>query len=401
MQWGDIVLIRAVAAILGLGILFGCANSADFGTPSEVVHVKKHEALLRALPDQPALLEPLCDAGEGLACGKLGGFYASGASVAPSQTKAFSLFKRACEAGSMAGCHDLGRAYLLGLGVEKDPDKGRSLIGRACNAGLAEGCVNLGTLYARGNGLRKDKAKAQSLYGLACDAGLIDGCLYAGSVYQFMPTQENYEKWREEVAKSMNYLERACDGGRAKGCYQLAGYLSVQKRDDAARRFYERSCSEAVPKGCYLAGRAYDRDSGIERDPSKVIALFAKACEFGSEEGCVGLRAAREGIGIDSFGPDQVEQANTAKAACDSGSAADCTRLARMYLALGKPGVSQDIAVFLLDKACNAGDGRGCVELASAYRSGMAPDPFPERRAAGIINSACERGLDIACAIMN
>jgi len=66
---------------------------------------------------------------------------------------------------------------------------------KVCDRGFAGGCYNLGILYDMGKGVQQNYSKAAELYTKAL--------------------QQNYSKAAE-------LFKKACDGGIAKGCYNLS-----------------------------------------------------------------------------------------------------------------------------------------------------------------------------------
>jgi uncharacterized protein len=79
------------------------------------------------------------------------------------------------------------------------------------------------------------------------------------------------------------FYQRACDGGNAGGCSQLAiqynGGEGVAQDDAKAALFADRSCKGGSPLGCTLLGSVYgDGAPGYPKDVKRAEELFRNAC---------------------------------------------------------------------------------------------------------------------------
>jgi len=70
-------------------------------------------------------------------------------------------------------------------------------------------------LYDNGKGVSQDKVKAAQYYKKACDGGEARGCYNLGVMYY------NGEGVSQDKVKAAQYYKKACDGGNARGCYNL------------------------------------------------------------------------------------------------------------------------------------------------------------------------------------
>jgi TPR repeat protein len=132
----------------------------------------------------PAVLWPLCEAGEAIACHDLAGQLKIGAKAPKEAPGATGLFERACEAGHTQACLDLADDLRWG-DAEATADPARadtliaraeSLLARACDEGDAEACFSLAVEYQTSLGIPEDGERALALLEKACDGGSLRAC---------------------------------------------------------------------------------------------------------------------------------------------------------------------------------------------------------------------------------
>jgi TPR repeat protein len=176
-----------------------------------------------------------CDAGDEGACwmaeragaGAPAAAPATGASSGTAELTADRL-KLMCEDGIMDACGTLGDRLLTGQGAEKDAAAGQRLLEEACRHDEETACATLGERWLDGT-LGSDAPKGLALLERAC-AGAYDAC--PGSTWPSASFRgcrvlgEAYVggKWgiTKDEAKGKSYLDRACTGGDAAACEQLA-----------------------------------------------------------------------------------------------------------------------------------------------------------------------------------
>ncbi len=133
--------------------------------------------------------------------------------------------------------------------------------------------------------------------------------------------------------KKLDEFRAQCDSGDVRGCHSLAEFLHLFRDDkDGAMKLFASSCDPPAhakfrryaPSCFSAASMSYEQGRNAD-----AVSFFAKACHAGSVEGCANLGVIyRRGIA----------------------------------------GVSVDLAKAneFSDKACSAGDGKSCFQLAIA-----------------------------------
>ena len=149
---------------------------------------------------------------------------------------------------------------------------------------------------------------------------------------------------------------------------EKADALAKQGRFTEARQLLERACSAGDMESCNQLAFFYERGKGTERNPSRALALFQKACEGKSANACVNL-ASRYLNGIDGVAKSPGQSAKWAEKACDYG-AVRYTPFAQLMTY--------------------------CVALVNLYRSGdVAEQDIPKAHA--VLDRACKNGLFQVC----
>lgn len=167
---------------------------------------------------------------------------------------------------------------------------------RSCNAGNLDDCSRLGTYYTTQRLQKGDKAKypelfqkAERYYLKACHGGSALGCHQVAFLYLIAGTMEVAS--HDELVSQ--FEKKACDGGNADGCESLAGNessgvfgatknpaLALQHLQNAAR-IREVECNKDILEACRSLGYQYEKGSGVERNLDRALALYKKACANG------------------------------------------------------------------------------------------------------------------------
>jgi TPR repeat protein len=235
-----------------------------------------------------ALLEITCGAhAEG--CAELGQ-----ALLDSDPVRSLSAFAKACEAGDVGGCVGEGAALWAGRGAPKDPAKAIPLLARGCESKFPEACLLVGAAYGTGveNGslkLERDPAKSADAYEKACTGGVAEGCDELALAYA------DGKGRAKDVPHSVELLEKGCDGGMAKAC-NLGGTLILGNAslfgdtitaDTRAIALFKKGCDGGHGASCMnLGGATYVGVGGLQADKAKAKKLFEIACEKGISEGC-------------------------------------------------------------------------------------------------------------------
>lgn len=196
----------------------------------------------------PTACKSLCDAGDGSACGLLGGALRYGKGIAKDRAAAARVHTQGCKLGDATSCRRLSAQFARGKGVTADPSKALSLADRACNLGDGEACFSVGLAYSNGKGVGVDLKRGFAAYTQGCSAGYPRACTNLGKAYS------TGAGVAPDVVKSFHLYLRACEGGSATACYNVGVRASKGKgtaKDPArAKRYYKRACRLGKKKAC-------------------------------------------------------------------------------------------------------------------------------------------------------
>jgi hypothetical protein len=199
-------------------------------------------------------------------------------------------------------------------------------------------------------------------------------------------------------AQTVSLYRRACDGGSATGCRNLAILYStgngVAKDTGWAATYYRKGCDKGDAGSCSNLGLLYANGTGVPQDDVQAVTLYRKACDAEDATACnnLGLMFIN-GKGV----PKDFAQALALyRKACDGGVVASCSNLGVMYA--NGDGVPRDYtqAVALYRKACDAGLFGPCVNLGIMYENGTGI-PRDHAQAISLFRKACDGGVAIGC----
>jgi uncharacterized protein len=166
-----------------------------------------------------------------------------------------------------------------------------------------------------------------------------------------------------DAGEVVRLYERACDGGSAVGCNNLA--LEI------------------------FEGRA----SGDGFTLARGAALLQHACELGSATACGNLGYYL--LEHRTLPRDETRAVGLLTRACEGGYFRACGFLGSLYY----EGAREDVprAVEVLDRGCKGHDALSCATLGSVYHVGKAPIAKDDKRALELFESACDAGIAFAC----
>lgn len=318
-------------------------------------------------PPSPAQIaafnEKKCTGGDREACMYLAENYYYGRELAKNHGKARIFYRHACAKGNADACSNLGAMLENGEGGGRDWNGAETNYKKSCDGGSGLGCNNLAVLYER-RALKEPKflSKALDAYNSACAMQYEGTCARAEKLAQYAETDpkkklENHQiacSGRDDleachkagtmhylgdgvprsVAKGAEYFKKACDGGVAAACYNiaimmeqgelprdakqiLATYDKACDKGDAracsnagfmyingdgapldqemGRALFEKSCTMKHNEGCYNLGNVYETGAGVEKDPAKAIEYYTLACTYEHKKACDALKAAKKG----------------------------------------------------------------------------------------------------------
>jgi TPR repeat protein len=216
------------------------------------------------------------------------------------------------------------------------------------------------------------------------------------------------------------YAARACASGDNNGCcslLQLTGakaaratpeaslYREVRGHDIAyacvpegralrtghninadpvsARRLFEEACRAQEPTACLELGRMIGRGEGGARDDKRATALIDGACRDHLQAACVD-----KGHRLTHATPANVSAAvELFEKACQAGEPRGCGELASLLMGR-RTAVDTARATSLFQNACNHGSTAGCGALGIIYQEGLGV-PADAARAEGLFERSC------------
>jgi uncharacterized protein len=199
-------------------------------------------------------------------------------------------------------------------------------------------------------------------------------------------------------AQAAALYRKACDGGSALGCRNLALMYAtgngVSQSYAQALTLYRKACNGGDAGGCSNLGLMYANGTGVSQDYAQAVTLYRKGCDAGDRIGCnnLGLMFAR-GTGVSQ---DYAQASALYRKGCDAGITISCGNLGVMYA--NGTGVPQDYteAVALYRKACDAGDIVSCSNLGGMYASGTGVSQ-DYAQATALYRKGCDAGITVSC----
>jgi TPR repeat protein len=245
----------------------------------------------------------------------------------PDPARALPLFEAACRRGELEGCEEQADLLYQGEGVAQDFARAAALYRQACDtANRPNSCFNMGLMAERGQGMPRDGLLGVKYYRLACRAGSLAGChnlavnyveqirapdrmvlarnlLKQGCNRNYIPSCtafgqfiREHEKPTDNYAEAMTALTKACDGKSGLACRVLGNMahdrIGVPGGNQAANRFYDRSCKLGYGEGCYNLGLVYWSGYRVRANPETAMAWFGEGCRLRSASSCVGAYLA-------------------------------------------------------------------------------------------------------------
>jgi TPR repeat protein len=102
--------------------------------------------------------------------------------------------------------------------VPRDFQKAQAAYAKGCEIGVVEDCASLAQmLRKRPDGLPADPAVSVPYYTKACDGGIAVACYELGNLYL------KGSGVKQDTARSVELLKKACAAGDQRGCAQTRG----------------------------------------------------------------------------------------------------------------------------------------------------------------------------------
>lgn len=332
----------------------------------------------RSLSLGAALMNDACERGESTACYYYARLTDEGlASDSVQARRSADLYAEACgNADPVAdACHRLGDAFAYGLGRPTDSELAVAYYERGCRLGSGSSCQKASVRYdertAAGwtvSGLSRAQrsALAREYAERGCAFGSPNSCVTAGW-HRGWSSESDLEEVGAAERESLRLLfTSACASGNTAGCNNLGvlfknGWLKVPAAADSARHYFQRACTGTGDDarhglGCENLGDMFASGRTGSANPDSARFYYAAGCELQHAGACRELADIR---------PDSLylteDMAVLSVACMESGEAC----VSAGYLAETALGDLETARFFYL-RACSAGDGVGCSNLAGS-----------------------------------
>ncbi|HEX4347154.1 MAG TPA: tetratricopeptide repeat protein [Vicinamibacterales bacterium] len=146
-----------------------------------------------------------------------------------------------------------------------------------CTKGDAKACNVVGAMFATGvHGVKLDAAQAFPYFDKACAGGYAIGCANLANAY--------YNGLGVTMArtKSIAVYQRACDLGAVTACVDLGviyrdGKGDLEKNQTYAAQLFQRACNLNAP-ACASIASMYELGWGVSKDLVLAKTLYQKSC---------------------------------------------------------------------------------------------------------------------------
>jgi TPR repeat protein len=183
-------------------------------------------------------------------------------------------------------------AQSIELIAKYDNDEAKAVLDGACKSGNSEACWRLALLHLSDY---SDEGKA------AADKQFIANCAKGDSRSCYMIARRvDYSEDPKEIARvkarTRTALGKACNGGLAYACIELAQELAYDDSGKTDQKLlgslYEKACAAGSREGCHSAAQLYGQEyENPLLDFARAATFELKACELGHAEACGDLPA--------------------------------------------------------------------------------------------------------------
>lgn len=192
-----------------------------------------------------------------------------------------------------------------------------------------------------------------------------------------------------------------CKTGVTESCNEFGVLLAegrlIPESPELAWDAFTRACDLGSERGCVNAGIQYlyhGRPVNASGASFDILERLGSRCETGSAQSCQLLGYAYEsGTGV---APDGRQAETLYRQACDGGRIEGCNGIARLRLSGGRLPVDPDIAAAALETACGLDDASSCRNLALLNHEGRVSGAT-EDKALALVRRACQLGDEQSC----
>lgn len=285
-----------------------------------------------------------CDKNNPRACFLLGLYQST---ITKNYTIAVNFFKKACPKDKDA-CVQLGILQQNGIGIRENIHKAYQLFKVSCDTVFKinlMGCTRQGYLIHTGLGDERNREEAKKLYQLSCDNGYFDGCTLLGDLYNFSTS-------KTQLRIANKFYFRGCKGGDELGCIKLAQNLNLQSSNldfSSIHADFKEGCESNNYIKCVNLAILLEYGLGTEKNITRAISLYSRACNFIYSGGCIYLAKLSEKNG------HIFEAIKQYTKACNDLHPIACTKLGLLI-----ENKDPKEAYYRFDMACNNGDTNAC-----------------------------------------
>lgn len=291
--------------------------------------------------------------------------------------KAYPVLKSECNKNDSKSCYKLGYMNEFGLGTRVSYTYAFKYYKKSCDLNDKNACAKLGSLYYYGLGIEKDTKKAEKLLKNACDNNIYKAC----DDYAYLYKKEYQVLKNEEMLK-------ACSGGVANSCYELA----KNTKDFKAVDLYLRACALEDELSCQEIAKLYINSTYITNRIANFSNLGDSECKAKNANACKSLANIYKELNNLDKAKEYFELA------CKYDDASACSSLAVMqeHSKEFKSGIRN------YEKACELNDSYSCSRLANMYKDGFKEDNVVyikknNSKSKKLFNKACDLGYLKAC----
>lgn len=374
--------IRALALLelaCGQGLTYACSSLGEMYRKGDGVE----RDVARALEwYEKACRHPIPHAH---ACGVIASVHFYGDGTRRDRDRAASYAEEACAETDGAGCTILGLCLALGEGRPRDRRRAIELFEGACEfQDWAPACYSLGVTFESNSAL--DLPRAAELYERACIGGHGGGCRLLGRMCEV-------GRWKHpSQERAVSWYRKACELGDEEGC-AARKRLEADATRPARRGELERACHGGDARQCWELAHLWLRGDDAARDPPKGVAYLERACTGGFGTACQNLATRyKHGVGVEKDAPRALE---FMRRGCDLGSGVSCGMVGQLFERGEDVEENGAIAAAWYARACRT-EHPSCFQLANSLRDGQ----FVQRdvpRAARLLNGECQRDAWWAC----
>lgn len=288
--------------------------------------------------------------------------------------KAYKNFKKECSNNIANSCYRLGQMNEYALGTKKSYEYAYKYYEKSCDLGDLNACTALGKLYSLGLGVSKDINKANAMFKNACDNDIYEAC-------------DNYayiQKTEFNIIKDEELL-KACQGGVAHSCYELANHVETNYKT----KFYLKACSLNDEYSCKKIAETFTISNNNLDDIRNFSKLSRAECENKNKTACKALGDIYKNLKDYELATIFYEKA------CNLNELESCANLGNIYYEL------KDFNKSLLNftKSCDElNHGYSCYKLGILHKTGLENIINADIKKANLyFEKACELGYTKAC----